>query len=97
MEIKVFGPGCPKCHEVENLVREVVAARGCNTTVTKVSDLKEMMAAGIMSTPAVMFDGQIKSLGKVPTKTEIASWFEGGGEPLFGNPSQSSGGCCCKK
>ncbi len=96
MEIKVFGPGCAKCHEVEKLVREVVAARGCDTTVTKVSDLKEMMAAGIMSTPAVMFDGQIKSLGKVPSKTEIASWFEGGGEPLFGDSSKSCG-CSCKK
>ncbi len=93
MEIKVFGPGCAKCSEVEKLVREVVEARGCNTTVTKVTDLKEMMAAGILSTPAVMLDGQIKSLGKVPTKTEIASWFEGGGEPLFGAPK--SGGCCC--
>ncbi len=97
MEIKVFGPGCPKCQEVENLVREVVAARGCDTTVTKVSDLKEMMAAGIMSTPAVMFDGQIKSLGKVPSKTEIASWFDGGGEPLFGNGNTGNCACTCNK
>ncbi len=92
MEIKVFGPGCARCSEVEQLVREVVEARGCNTTVTKVTDLKEMMAAGILSTPAVTLNGEIKSLGKVPSKTEIASWFDGGGEPLTDKPKGC--GCC---
>lgn len=42
MEIKVFGPGCAKCTEVENMVKEVAAAKGGNITVQKVSDLKEM-------------------------------------------------------
>ncbi len=95
MEIKVFGPGCTRCNEVEALVREVVEARGCKSVITKVSDLKEMMAAGVLSTPAVMVDGKIKSIGKVPTKTEIASWFEGAeGSPCTATPG---GGCACSQ
>ena len=93
MEIKVFGPGCAKCTETENLVKEVVAAKGGNSiTVQKVSDLKEMMAAGIMSTPAVAIDGVVKSTGKVPTKEEIAAWIDGGSASTS---APQSGGCCC--
>ena len=93
MEIKVFGPGCAKCTEAENLVKEVAAAKGGNITVQKVSDLKEMMAAGVMSTPAVAIDGVVKSTGKVPTKEEVAAWIDGaaGSAP----PTAPAGGCCC--
>ncbi len=76
MEIKVFGPGCARCNEAENLVKEVMAERGANATVTKVSDFKEMMLLGIMSTPAVTVNGTIKCLGKVPTKAEVNAWFD---------------------
>lgn len=76
MQIKVFGPGCAKCTETENLIKEVVAAKGGDITVWKVSDLKEIMAAGIMSTPAVAIDGVVKSAGKLPSKEEIATWLD---------------------
>ena len=93
MEIKVFGPGCAKCTETENLVKEVAAAKGGNITVQKVSDLKEMMAAGVMSTPAVAIDGVVKSTGKVPSKEEIAAWIVGAAGAA---PSAApAGGCCC--
>ncbi|RHH19740.1 thioredoxin family protein [Desulfovibrio legallii] len=93
MEIKVFGPGCAKCTEVENMVKEVAAAKGGNITVQKVSDLKEMMAAGVMSTPAVAIDGVVKSTGKVPTKKEVAAWIDGAAGSA---PSAApAGGCCC--
>jgi len=75
MKIKVFGPGCARCTETEKLVKEVVAAKGGNITVEKVTDMKEMMLHGIMSTPAVAVDGVIKSKGKIPTKEEIAAWI----------------------
>jgi len=93
MEIKVFGPGCAKCTTTEDLVQEVVAAKGGNITVKKITDLKEMMIAGIMSTPAVAIDGVVKSTGKVPTKEEIAAWIDGAAGVA---PSAApSGGCCC--
>ncbi|MDL2269619.1 thioredoxin family protein [Desulfosarcina sp. OttesenSCG-928-A07] len=82
MEIKVFGPGCQRCTETENRVKEVVAAKGSNTiTVQKISDLKEMMAAGILSTPAVVIDGVVKSTGKVPSKEEISAWIDASSTP----------------
>lgn len=90
MEIKVFGPGCARCAETENLVREVAAAKGGNITVQKVSDLKEMMVAGVMSTPAVAVDGVVKSAGKVPTKEEISAWIDGAPS----RPAASGGACC---
>ncbi len=94
MEIKVFGPGCTRCSEVEKLVREVLEAKGDKSTVTKVTDLKEMMAAGVLSTPAVMVDGKIKCIGKVPTKTEIASWLDNNDiSTASGNATNS--GCAC--
>lgn len=93
MEIKVFGPGCAKCTETENLVKAVAAEKGGNITVHKVSDLKEMMAAGVMSTPAIAIDGVVKSTGKVPSKEEIAAWIDGAaGVPVSAAPA---GGCCC--
>ena len=51
MEITIFGPGCARCAEAETRVREVAAAKGGNINVQKVSDLREMLAAGVLSTP----------------------------------------------
>ena len=75
MEIKVFGPGCSKCEETEKRVREVVAAAGKQVSVQKITDFKEMMASGIMSTPALSINGIIKCTGRVPTKEEIMDWL----------------------
>ncbi len=77
MEIKVFGPGCPNCTAAEKLVREVAAAKNADIAITKVSDLKEMMAAGILSTPAVTVDGVVKLTGRIPTKEEVSAWIDG--------------------
>jgi len=75
MEIKVYGPGCKKCKTTEEVVLEAVKEAGKEVTVTKVSDIQEIAAAGIMSTPAVSVDGLIKSSGKVPSKEEVKSWL----------------------
>ena len=77
MEIKVLGPGCAKCHRTEELVREVVAEKGLPARVDKVSNLMEIAAYGVLGTPAVVVDGQVKCVGKVPTKEEIGAWLEG--------------------
>ncbi|MDY0273866.1 MAG: thioredoxin family protein [Desulfomicrobium sp.] len=79
MEIKVLGPGCAQCAQTEKLVREVVATKGGNIVVQKVSDFKEMMAAGVMSTPAVVIDGVVKCTGRIPSKEEISTWIENAG------------------
>jgi small redox-active disulfide protein 2 len=75
MQIKVLGPGCPKCHETEKLVREAVAETGVDATVLKVSDFQEMAMLGVFATPAVVIDGVVKCSGKVPTKREVLAWL----------------------
>ncbi len=75
MEIKVLGPGCPKCHETEKLVREAVAEAGVQAQVTKVTDFQEMAMLGVFATPAVVVNGDLKCSGKVPSKKEILAWL----------------------
>ncbi len=77
MEIKVFGPGCPTCTAAEKLVRDVAAEKNVVADISKVTDLKEMMAAGVLSTPAVAIDGVVKLTGRIPTKDEVAAWLDG--------------------
>lgn len=75
MDIKVLGPGCPKCNETEKLVREVLAETASIAQVTKVTDFKEMAMLGVFATPAVMVNGALKCSGKVPAKKEILAWL----------------------
>jgi len=75
MDIKVLGPGCPKCHEAEKIVREALVESGVAANVTKVSDFQEMAALGVFATPAVVIDGQVKVSGKVPTKKDVLAWI----------------------
>jgi small redox-active disulfide protein 2 len=75
MKITVYGPGCRKCHETEDLVRRVVADSGSDAVVEKVTDLQAMMKMGVISTPAVAVDGAIKVVGRVPKADEIKVWL----------------------
>jgi small redox-active disulfide protein 2 len=75
MEIKICGPGCAKCHETERLVKEAVQEAGVEATVEKVADFNEIAKLGIFTTPAVVIDGTVKCVGKVPTKKEVLSWL----------------------
>ena len=99
MEIKIFGPGCARCNQTENLVKEVVATKNEPITVQKISDLEEMMLAGIISTPAVMVNGIVKSVGKIPSKEEIEAWISGTEmqeSPCCQKPTPPpSNSCCC--
>jgi small redox-active disulfide protein 2 len=75
MEIKVLGPGCAKCQQAEKVVREVVAESGVNATVEKVSDLMKIAGYGVFGTPAVVVDGEVKIVGKIPSKADVLSWL----------------------
>jgi small redox-active disulfide protein 2 len=71
MEIKILGPGCPKCKTLEKMTREVVEKNGIQATITKVEDIMEIMKYGIMSTPAIVVDEKVVMKGRVPTSDEI--------------------------
>lgn len=75
MKIKVLGPGCAKCRKTETLVKEAVAETGVDAKVDKVTDLLEIAAYGVFGTPAVVVDGEVKSVGKIPDKEEIKTWL----------------------
>jgi len=75
MEIKVLGPGCPKCQATEKNVREAVIEAGLDAQVDKVTDVMEIAKYGVFGTPAVVVDGQVKSVGKIPDKDEIKAWL----------------------
>ena len=75
MEIKVLGPGCPKCKQTEQRVREAVAEAGITANIEKVTDIMEIAGYGVFGTPAVVIDEQVKSVGKIPSKKEVKSWI----------------------
>lgn len=76
MEIKVLGPGCAKCSEVQKIMQAAVDEAGVTATIEKVSDFQKIAGYGVFSTPAVVVDGQVKCVGKVPSKTEAVAWLE---------------------
>ena len=80
MNIKILGPGCPKCEQTAKLVQEVVAESAVAAEVEKVKDFKEIAAHGVMVTPAVVVDGEVKVAGKVPSKAEILAWLQAAGK-----------------
>ena len=76
MDIKVLGPGCPKCSQTEKVVREAAAEAGADAHVEKVTDTMEIAGYGVFGTPAVVVNGDVKCVGKVPTMDEVKSWIE---------------------
>ncbi len=76
MDIKVLGPGCPKCNEAEKNVRTALQEAGIEASVEKISDFQEIAKMGVFSTPAVVIDGKIKCVGSVPDTKEIVAWLK---------------------
>jgi len=75
MDIKVLGPGCPKCKKTETIVMEAVAESGVDATVEKVTDIMQIAQYGVFGTPAVVVDGEVKCVGKIPKKKDVSAWL----------------------
>lgn len=71
MEILVLGPGCAKCVKTYETIKKIVEETGVDVKVTKVDDIMEIMKYGVMSTPAVVVDGEVRIKGYVPSDAEI--------------------------
>lgn len=71
MEIKVLGTGCKKCKDLEANAKEAVSSLGLDATIEKVEDLADIMSYGVMKTPALVVDGEVKIMGKLATVDEI--------------------------
>jgi small redox-active disulfide protein 2 len=75
MEIKILGPGCAKCHQVEKIVQEAVNESGATAEIEHVTDFKKIASYGVFGTPSVVIDGVVKSVGKIPKKEDVKSWL----------------------
>jgi small redox-active disulfide protein 2 len=75
MEIKVLGPGCAKCQQTEKVVKEAVAEAGVDARIEKVTDTMEIAGYGVFGTPALVVDGEVKSVGKIPNKADVKKWI----------------------
>lgn len=78
MKVQILGSGCPKCKLLEQHAREAVAELGIQAEVEKVTDIDAIMEMGVMMTPALAIDGQVKSVGRVLTKEQVISYLSGG-------------------
>ena len=75
MEIKILGPGCARCSATEKLVMDVLVETGVDAKVEKVTDLMKIAEYGVFGTPAVVIDGQVKCVGKIPKKEDVKTWI----------------------
>ena len=71
MNIKVLGPGCRNCVNLERATREAVEALGVDAVIEKVTDYAEIARYGVMSTPGLVVDGEVVLYGRVPTAAQV--------------------------
>mgnify|MGYP001323234552 FL=1 len=87
MQIKILGGGCAKCDMLEKATREAAANTGIEAEFIKVKDFADIMAFGVMTTPALVIDDEVKFAGRLPKVAEL--------EEILKGASASDGGCGC--
>lgn len=75
MQIRVLGTGCAKCKLLYGEAEKAVAASGVSVDLAKVERIDEIMRFGVMMTPALVIDGEVKASGRVPKSAEIVTWI----------------------
>lgn len=85
-QVKILGTGCAKCNQLADAVKAVIASEGIEAEVEKVEDMQRIMAYNVLSTPALIVDGEVRSKGRVPSASELKELLEAPGK---------QGGCCC--
>jgi small redox-active disulfide protein 2 len=75
--VKILGPGCPNCRKLEAVAREAAAGAGIDAEFVKVTDMKDIMAYDILSTPGLVIDEKLVSSGRIPTQAEVRQWLAG--------------------
>jgi small redox-active disulfide protein 2 len=76
MEIKILGSGCRNCEKLAADAKLAAQEGGCAAEVVKVTDMKQIMTYGILSTPGLVINGKVKSYGRIPSVSEIKKWIE---------------------
>jgi len=76
MEIRILGPGCPRCGEVEKRTINALAELNIGADVQKVTDIKKIMEHKVFSTPGLIINRKVKSAGRIPSQEEIKRWIQ---------------------
>jgi small redox-active disulfide protein 2 len=76
MKVQILGTGCAKCKLLEQHAREAIAESGIEAEVVKVNAIEDILAMGVMMTPALAIDGVVKSSGRVLTKEQVAAFLQ---------------------
>lgn len=75
MKVQILGTGCPKCKKVAEVAEKAVAELGVEAEIVKVTDINDIMDFGVMITPALAVDGEVKVAGRIPGVEEIKGWL----------------------
>lgn len=77
MKIQILGTGCPKCQKLAETAKVAAEELGRQYELEKITELNEIMKFGVMMTPGLAVDGQVKSMGKVPSVEEVKKMLQG--------------------
>ncbi|MDO9556566.1 MAG: thioredoxin family protein [Coriobacteriia bacterium] len=88
MRIKILGSGCTKCNLLEKATRESVQRLGLEADIEHVTDFEQIMAFGVMTTPALVIDEQVRLSGRIPSADELD-------RIIASTKPAASGGCGC--
>ncbi|MDD3041888.1 MAG: thioredoxin family protein [Methanosarcinaceae archaeon] len=75
MKIEVLGSGCAKCNKTKELAEKAVKETGVDAEIVKVEDFETILNYGVMITPALVIDGDVKIAGKIPSLDDIKKWI----------------------
>lgn len=75
MKIEILGTGCSKCKKTKEVIEKALKEIGVEAEVVKVEDFETILNYGVMVTPAVVIDGEVKLAGKVPDEKEVRKWI----------------------
>jgi len=76
MKIEILGTGCPKCKKLNELTKEVIQELGISAEIKKITNINDIIDYGVIVTPAIVIDGDVKIAGKIPEKEKIKRWIE---------------------
>jgi len=76
MKIEILGTVCPKCKKLNQLAEEAINELGVSAEIIKVTDINKMIDYGVMVTPALVIDGDVKIAGKILEKEKIKKWIK---------------------
>ncbi|HNZ11026.1 MAG: hypothetical protein BWX99_00524 [Deltaproteobacteria bacterium ADurb.Bin151] len=76
MKIEILGTGCAKCQQLEELVRSLVAESGVEADISKVQDISKILSYGVLTTPGLVINGDVKVAGKIPSAEQIKGWLK---------------------